>query len=97
MSSLSRRVRNESFKQFAEKDHSRREKAILDLLQRNVDGLTRRQVSKELQLSINCVTSPVLTLIRKGAVTEAGTRFDSETNRNVAVLVVVPEGYTGGL
>jgi DNA-binding NarL/FixJ family response regulator len=94
---MSRRIRDESFKKFAEKDHSRREKAILELLQSHVDGLTRRQVAKELKLSINCVTSPVLALIRKEAVIEAGTRFDAETNRNVAVLFVAPEGYQGGL
>lgn len=76
---------------------SERTSSILKLVETSSNGLTRREIAGLIGVPINCVTGPIFNLIRDGHIAEVGTRFDSETQRNVAVLQAVPPELDVGL
>ena len=56
-----------------------------------VDGVTRRQIGRELDMELGTVSGRVHELLESGAVIESGTTTDPKTNKAVGLIKLVGE------
>ena len=78
----------ESYYKFSEAELGKRQKQVFDCLKLN-GPLSNREIAMKLGLPINCITGRMKELRDTGSVTDAGTKYDDKTNREVFAWTVI--------